>query len=207
MGESIFVRLISRYLMPLLSLFAFGVTSFIVTGCGHQRVLMVRSEPAEAEVCIKGKYKSRYFPTNRKTCIGMTPYEADQVEFVDERGDTRKVDFADLESDKENFYILISKPGYGTRSMQVPSWEHFIALQPDALHQMNVAAQPAVNQADTATPDRTAPSTALPQTAQVTNQNTGASGIAAPAAAPSASGQSNRAPASIETRSLDDSAD
>ncbi len=140
-----FARWFLDHSLVIAVILSFLVTSVIVTGCGHQRVLMVRSEPAEAEVCIKGKYKSQYFPTNKKTCVGMTPFEADAVEFVDEQGEKHEVSFADLESDKENFYILISRPGYGSRSMQVPSWEHFVALQPEGNAQFsNIAANPVV---------------------------------------------------------------
>ena len=111
----------------------FVVTSVILAGCGgHQRVLSVKSEPAEAEICIKGKHGSRYFSSTKKTCIGSTPFEADTIEITDKKGEVREVSFSDVEDDRENFYLIVTRPGYATQSMQVPAWEHFIALKPDA---------------------------------------------------------------------------
>lgn len=134
-----------------------AVVSVFFVGCGHQRVLTVKSEPADAEVCIKGKHGSHYFPSNKKTCVGSTPYESDKIEWVDGKGETHEVSFADVEDDRENFYILINRPGYATQSVQVPAWDHFLALKPDAtapgaaggvtvIQQAPLAATPQVDQ-------------------------------------------------------------
>jgi uncharacterized low-complexity protein len=92
------------------------------------RVLTVKSEPAEAQVCFKGKARSGYFG-EEKTCAGQTPFEADRVELPTPGGGKRTVKFKDVESDKESFYVLVSRPGYLTQAIEVPEWDHLVLLK------------------------------------------------------------------------------
>jgi len=92
------------------------------------RILSVRSNPAEAEVCIKGKPGSHYFGQS-KNCIGATPLEVDSITVTDDAGKKRLVRLKDIEEDKEQFYLVVSRQGYAPQSMTVPGWEHFVALQ------------------------------------------------------------------------------
>lgn len=103
-----------------------------LNGCaGPAKVLMVRSDPPDAEVCIKGKAKSEYF-SNHKSCVGSTPFEADKVQVVDSDGEKKVVHFKDVANDREGFYVLVSHKGYVSKSVEVPGWNHEIKLVPEA---------------------------------------------------------------------------
>lgn len=107
----------------------FVLLTVTIQGCASApRVLKVRSEPAEAEVCIKGKAGSRDFK-NSKTCFGSTPFEAESVTVTDDAGKKRLIRFSDLDQDKEQFYLVVSRPGYAPQSVTVPAWEHFLTLR------------------------------------------------------------------------------
>ena len=105
--------------------------SLLTVACAsNPRVLSVKSEPADAEVCIKGRANSKFI-TNAKQCIGATPFEADKMEVVDIHGTKRKIDFREMEDNKEQFYLVVTRPGYAPQSLNVPSWEHAITLKPE----------------------------------------------------------------------------
>lgn len=107
----------------------FITASLFIQGCASApRILSVRSEPAEAEVCIKGKAGSRLFKQS-KECIGNTPLEMDGVNVTDESGKKRLVRFKDLDPERDQFYLVVSRPGYAPQSMTVPGWEHFVSLR------------------------------------------------------------------------------
>lgn len=108
------------------------------SGCAGQRLLTVKSDPADAEVCLKGRPGSRYL-TNKKYCVGTTPFAAETVELVSVDGKKRKLDLSDL--DDEQFDVIVGREGYAPQSVAVPSWDHFIALKPE-LKQV-VSPQPA----------------------------------------------------------------
>src|SRR5262249_15945584 len=111
-----------------------GVLAVLVllSGCGGaKRVLYVKSDPADAEVCIKGRLNSEFFP-NEKTCVGTTPFEADRITINVAGGEKKTVDFREVEESRENFYLIVSRPGYASQSVQVPGWEHFIALKSES---------------------------------------------------------------------------
>lgn len=100
------------------------------SGCGGARkVLSVKSEPADAEVCIKGKATSQYFSSKQKSCIGNTPLELTEAEVVGPNGEKNTVNFKDVDDDRENFYILVSHPGYSAKSTLVPNWDQFLVLK------------------------------------------------------------------------------
>jgi hypothetical protein len=120
----------------------FGLSAAIVSGCGTAgRVLVIKSEPADAEICIKGKAKSEYF-TNQKNCVGSTPFEADRVTIVDPSGDKRVVKFKEVEGDQESFYVLVSKQGYVAQALEVPEWEHTVTLRQEGQPVAPVPANP-----------------------------------------------------------------
>jgi hypothetical protein len=103
------------------------------------RMLSVKSDPADAEVCIKGKHGNQYFKQG-KSCVGTTPFEADSVTIADEKGRKRVVHFNELDQEKDRFYIVISREGYAPQSMEVPSWEHYVTLRQEQPKQEVVAA-------------------------------------------------------------------
>lgn len=107
------------------SVFAFGACS------SAKKALIVRSDPAEAEVCIKGKAGSEFFSNDKKTCFGTTPLEIKTVEVRDKNGKLRTIDFDDVESQKESFYVVVSRPGYSSQAVTVPGWDHFVTLRPE----------------------------------------------------------------------------
>jgi hypothetical protein len=90
----------------------------------------VKSDPPDADVCIKGKAKSEYF-SNVKSCVGTTPFEAEKVDVTGPEGDKQTVKFKDVEGDHEYFYIVVSHKGYVSQAVQVPNWEHDIVLRPE----------------------------------------------------------------------------
>ena len=100
-------------------------------GCASQRILSVKSYPADAEVCLKGRPGSEYF-SGQKQCVGLTPFTADKIELAGADGKKRKVNLADIEGDKEQFDLIVSREGYAPQSVTVPSWEHFISLKAEA---------------------------------------------------------------------------
>lgn len=115
----------------LLLSFSIITSGLIVFGCGGGgRALIVRSEPADADICIKGKSKSEYF-SNQKSCVGTTPFEAEKVDVQSPDGDKHTVKFEDVEGDKEKFYVIVSRPGYASQSLDVPGWEHTVTLKPE----------------------------------------------------------------------------
>lgn len=107
-----------------------ALSLFVVVGCGGRgRALVIKSDPADAEICIKGKAGSEYF-SNNKSCVGTTPFDADKVEIVEPGGDRKTVKFKDIESDKESFYVVITHSGYQAQALEVPVWEHSVTLKP-----------------------------------------------------------------------------
>jgi hypothetical protein len=106
-------------------------STVLFSACGSHRVLVVKSDPPDADVCIKGKARSKYFP-NEKSCVGTTPFETDRVDVKDKSGDKREVQFSDVEGDQEKFYVVVSKPGYSAQVLDVPKWEHAVQLKPEA---------------------------------------------------------------------------
>jgi hypothetical protein len=116
-----------------------------ITGCASRQVLVVKSDPAEADVCIKGRVGSEYF-TTQKVCVGSTPFEAESVEVKDKDGKLRTVRFKDLASDRESFYVVLSRPGYASQAVNVPQWDHFIALRSEEGARASVAAPVAQEQ-------------------------------------------------------------
>ncbi|HRK02251.1 MAG TPA: PEGA domain-containing protein [Oligoflexia bacterium] len=92
----------------------------LVSGCGgHGRALIVKSEPGDAEVCIKGKAGSEYFH-NQKSCVGTTPFEAHKVKALNPDGERHDVKFSSVEGDRESFYVVVSRPGYVSEVLEVP---------------------------------------------------------------------------------------
>lgn len=127
----------------LLLLLASGLT----VGCaGTPRILQVSTEPADATVCVKGRAGSKYL-TNDKQCIGTTPYEADRMQITDLDGKKRWVNFKDIEGNKEQLYLLVSRPGYEPQALNIPGWEHKIKLKPE----LQAAAAPVAEEEDTGT--------------------------------------------------------
>lgn len=107
----------------------FVTLTLAAQGCASApRILTVKSHPADAEVCIKGKNKSEHF-SSAKQCIGSTPLEMESVTLADANGKKRVVRFSDLDQDKEQFYLVVSRPGYAPQSMSVPGWDHFVTLR------------------------------------------------------------------------------
>lgn len=107
---------------------SFTALSFL-SGCASTppRVLSVRSEPADAEVCIKGKAQNKHVPPV-KYCVGSTPLELSAVK-INENGKPRVIQFNDIE--EENFYLIVQRPGYAPQSVQVPAWDHHVNLRPE----------------------------------------------------------------------------
>ena len=158
--------------MRNLNNFMILTTAFIAFGCGgHGRVLTVKSDPADAEVCIKGRARSEHF-SNTKSCVGTTPFEADRVDVTDPDGDKRTVKFKDIEADKESFYVVVTHSGYAAQAVEVPAWEHMVVLK-----SIGAAAAPvAVPAVVPAVPDPAAPAPAstAPGTVSLTTDPTGA---------------------------------
>lgn len=108
------------------------ISSLAVSACGGRgRVLKITSDPTDADVCIKGKGGSEYF-SNKKSCVGTTPFEDDKVMVMNRDGDKNEVSFKDVEGDKESFYVLVTRPGYVAQSFEVPKWEHHVTLKSEA---------------------------------------------------------------------------
>lgn len=97
---------------------------------GTPRILQVHTEPADAQVCIKGKAGSKYL-SNDKQCIGSTPFEADKIQVTDTNGRKRWINFKDVEADKEKFYLVVNREGYEPVALNVPEWEHHLKLKPE----------------------------------------------------------------------------
>lgn len=105
-----------------------ALTLLSFQGCASSpRVLSIRSDPADAEVCIKGRSQSEYFK-QAKNCIGTTPLEVDAVTVTDEHGKKRVVHFNELDPETDQFYLVVSRSGYAPQSMGVPGWSHFVSL-------------------------------------------------------------------------------
>ncbi|MGZ3694240.1 MAG: PEGA domain-containing protein [Bdellovibrionota bacterium] len=135
--------------MKLTKSLIFVTLSLSIHGCASApRVLSVRSEPADAEVCIKGKIGNQHFK-QAKNCIGSTPLELDSVTVTDDAGKKRTVHFNDLDSNKEQFFLVISRPGYAPQSMAVPSWEHFVTLREEQVNKEPAPALPSLPAATT----------------------------------------------------------
>lgn len=113
------------------SYFAILISAFAVSACGGGgRALIIRSEPADADVCIKGRSNSEYF-SNQKSCVGTTPFEAEKVEVTDPNGgDKRTVHFKDVDKNRESFYVVVSRQGYASQAIEVPGWDHMVVLKP-----------------------------------------------------------------------------
>ncbi|MBI3556941.1 MAG: hypothetical protein HY074_11810, partial [Deltaproteobacteria bacterium] len=142
-------------------------SAFLVFGCGgHGRVLTVKSDPADAEVCIKGRAKSEHF-SNMKSCVGTTPFEADRVDVTNADGDKRTVKFKDVENDKESFYLVVTHSGYAAQALEVPGWDHMVVLKPLGTPAAAPVAAPVV----AAVPE---PASVAPGTVSLTTEPTGA---------------------------------
>ena len=102
-------------------------TVCLAQGCASTppRVLSVRSEPADAEVCIKGKHQNRHVPPV-KYCVGATPLELSSVK-INENGKARVIQFNDIED--EGFHLIVQRQGYAPQAVQVPAWDHFVTLR------------------------------------------------------------------------------
>jgi hypothetical protein len=100
----------------------------IGAGCGGPaRALIIKTDPADAEICIKGSAGGSHFAV-RKSCVGTTPFDADRVEVESDDGHRHVVKFKDVESSGEKFYVIVSRPGYAPRAVEVPGWQHMIVL-------------------------------------------------------------------------------
>ena len=106
--------------------------AFGTAGCGAPaRTLLIRSDPADAEVCVKGRADSGFFKSE-KVCVGSTPFDADRVLVPDGHlGAKREVKFKDVERAHESFFVIVSRPGYAPQALEVPSWEHVVVLKPE----------------------------------------------------------------------------
>lgn len=159
------MRATSRFCLIVLS-------AVVAYGCGASgRVLVVKSEPADAEVCIKGKAKSEHF-SNNKSCVGTTPFEADRVEVASPGGDKETVKFKDVEADKESFYVVVSRPGYATQALEVPGWEHYVQLKPEGAAALPAA--PSSIAQTPVTPNVTPPPPAEKGSVRITSEPVGA---------------------------------
>jgi len=119
-------------------------------GCASSpRTLSIRSDPADAEVCIKGRSQSEYFK-QAKNCIGTTPLEVDAVTVIDEHGKKRVVHFNELDIETEQFFLVVSRPGYAPQSMGVPGWSHFVSLRQENPKPENAPAPAAAKNGGTA---------------------------------------------------------
>ena len=102
----------------------------VLAGCASapQRILSVKSQPAEANVCIKGRVGSQLIGPEQQ-CIGSTPFEADHVQVTDADGKKRVIHFNELNPDKDGFYLVVNRKGYASEATEVPSWNHFLVLK------------------------------------------------------------------------------
>ena len=98
-----------------------------LTACSSApKVLSIKSFPAEADVCVKGRAGSELMDT-KLNCIGQTPFEGDHFEYTAESGKKIRVNFRDLKS-QESFFLVLKKEGYVTQSVMVPGWDQFLNL-------------------------------------------------------------------------------
>jgi hypothetical protein len=136
-----------RWLSSCIYVGALALTLISLSSCSSTpKVLSVKSFPAEADVCLKGKSGSEYLDSNKAVCIGQTPFEADHFDYVSSDGKKHHVEFRDLKP-QENFYLILKKDGYASQSTQVPSWDQVLSLnqvqQQSAPLQVQVQAAPA----------------------------------------------------------------
>jgi hypothetical protein len=132
------------------SALALATICLVQAGCATKRTLMVWSQPAEAEIWIKGKPGSRLVSMNQQL-VGTTPFEAERIAVVGPHGEKRVLNLGDLESESENLDITLRRPGYASRTLTVPQWRHQVALRPASRALASVAP---------ATPAPAAPATA-----------------------------------------------
>lgn len=100
------------------------------TGCAtHSRALIVKSDPAEVSVCIKGKSTSQFFSSSKQSCVGKTPLDISGADVFAPDGQKHHVNFADVDQDREEFYLILSRPGYAPKSLPVPSWDQFANMK------------------------------------------------------------------------------
>jgi hypothetical protein len=140
------------------SIALFSATVGGLSACSSApKVLSVRSFPAEADVCLKGKLGSSEFD-QKLMCVGQTPFEADHVDITDAAGKKRRIDFNDLKPE-ESFFLIVRKDGYDSESVQVPSWEQFLHLRKEVAEtQPQISVNiPAVNVPVAAMPATPAP--------------------------------------------------
>lgn len=111
-------------------IYSLSTLSLIASGCASAppRVLSVKSEPAEANVCIKGKFGSELISQDQQ-CIGATPFESDKMTIQDKEGKKHIVKFNEIDPDKDGFYLIVNRKGYSSQSSSVPAWEHFVVLK------------------------------------------------------------------------------
>ena len=115
---------------PTLALSTALVLGLFVTGCAaHSRALIVKSDPAEVDVCIKGKSTSQFFSSARQSCVGKTPLDISGADVFAPDGKKHHVNFADVDQEREEFYLILSRPGYSPKSLPVPSWDQFANMK------------------------------------------------------------------------------
>jgi hypothetical protein len=107
------------------------ILGLIATGCSTPptRALVVKSDPAEVDVCIKGKSTSKYFYSAKASCVGKTPLDISGADVWGPDGKKHHVNFGDVDQDREEFYLILSRPGYAPKSLPVPSWDQFANMK------------------------------------------------------------------------------
>jgi hypothetical protein len=116
---------------PTLGQSAALVLGLLVMGCSSAptRALVVKSDPAEVDVCIKGKSTSKYFYSAKASCVGKTPLDISGADVWGPDGKKHHVNFGDVDVDREEFYLILSRPGYAPKSLPVPSWDQFANMK------------------------------------------------------------------------------
>ena len=111
---------------------SFTSVSLILSSCATPpRVLSIKSQPAEANVCIKGRFGGELL-SQEQQCIGLTPFESDRAEITDKDGKKRVIHFNEIQTEKESFFVVVNRKGFSSESTQVPGWEHYVVLKSEA---------------------------------------------------------------------------
>jgi hypothetical protein len=116
---------------PTLAQSAALVLGLFAMGCSTPptRALVVKSDPADVDVCIKGKSTSKYFSSAKQSCVGKTPLDISGADVLSPDGKRHHVNFGDVDQDREEFYLILSRPGYAPKSLPVPSWDQFANMK------------------------------------------------------------------------------
>ena len=114
-----------------LALTAALILGSLVTGCSSTptRALVVKSDPAEVDVCIKGKSTSQYFSSAKASCVGKTPLDISGADVIGPDGKKHHVNFGEVDQQREEFYLILFRPGYAPKSLPVPSWDQFANMK------------------------------------------------------------------------------